>query len=126
MRNRVNGATLEGVSMPQCYVPPHRREAANGGTNGGSGSGSARLQTYPPDDGSNYTRGDSNHGVTSLIGARKSMEDVCHCVTDLNERIPTEFPQKHSLYAIFDGHSGAQVMNVAVCLMVLLITVLLT
>lgn len=67
-----------------------------------------------------YSIGDDVHGVTSLIGVRKAMEDVCCCIPDLNAHFGDDFEyhQKQAIYVLFDGHSGVRVRtlnNVVVC-----------
>lgn len=60
-----------------------------------------------------YSIGDDVHGVTSLIGVRKAMEDVCCCIPDLNAHFGDDFEyhQKQSIYVLFDGHSGVRVRD---------------
>jgi hypothetical protein len=61
------------------------------------------------DDHKSFTAGGESHGVTSLIGVRNKLEDVCCCVPDLNDHMQTDEYAKHSLYALFDGHCGVRV-----------------
>ncbi|GMF57564.1 unnamed protein product [Phytophthora fragariaefolia] len=63
------------------------------------------------EDSSSYSTGDDIHGVTSLLGVRSAMEDVCCCIPDLNAHLKDDQPhhQKQSFYALFDGHSGVRV-----------------
>ncbi|CAH0475246.1 unnamed protein product [Peronospora belbahrii] len=62
------------------------------------------------EDSSSYSTGDEVHGVTSLLGVRSAMEDVCCCIPDLNAQLKSDQPhqQKQSFYAVFDGHSGVR------------------
>ncbi|EGZ06584.1 hypothetical protein PHYSODRAFT_531875 [Phytophthora sojae] len=62
------------------------------------------------EDSSSYSTGDDVHGVTSLLGVRSAMEDVCCCIPDLNAHLKDDEPhhQKQSFYALFDGHSGVR------------------
>lgn len=59
---------------------------------------------------SSYSTGDDVHGVTSLLGVRAAMEDVCCCIPDLSAHLKNDMPhhQRHSYYALFDGHSGVR------------------
>ena len=63
------------------------------------------------EDSSSYSAGDDVHGVTSLLGVRSAMEDVCCCIPDLNAQLKFDQPhqQRQSFYALFDGHSGVRV-----------------
>lgn len=66
--------------------------------------------SFIAEDNYSYSSGDDIHGVTSLIGVRSTMEDVCSCIPDLNAAIETsESSPKQALYALFDGHSGVRV-----------------
>uniref|UniRef100_H3HE73 PPM-type phosphatase domain-containing protein n=1 Tax=Phytophthora ramorum TaxID=164328 RepID=H3HE73_PHYRM len=62
------------------------------------------------EDSSSYSTGDDVHGVTSLLGVRSAMEDVCCCIPDLNTHVTDDqlHHQKQSYYALFDGHSGVR------------------
>ncbi|KAG2924408.1 hypothetical protein PC114_g4505 [Phytophthora cactorum] len=62
------------------------------------------------EDSSSYSTGDDVHGVTSLLGVRSAMEDVCCCIPDLNAHLKDDQPhhQRQSFYALFDGHSGVR------------------
>ncbi|KUF78374.1 protein phosphatase 2C 52 [Phytophthora nicotianae] len=62
------------------------------------------------EDSSSYSTGDEVHGVTSLLGVRSAMEDVCCCIPDLNAHLKDDEPhhQRQSFYALFDGHSGVR------------------
>ncbi|CAI5735606.1 unnamed protein product [Peronospora farinosa] len=62
------------------------------------------------EDSSSYSAGDDVHGVTSLLGVRSAMEDVCCCIPDLNAQLKYDqrHQQKQSFYALFDGHSGVR------------------
>ncbi|KAG1695496.1 hypothetical protein DVH05_019653 [Phytophthora capsici] len=62
------------------------------------------------EDSSSYSTGDDVHGVTSLLGVRSAMEDVCCCIPDLNAQLKDDEPhhQRQSIYALFDGHSGVR------------------
>ncbi|TMW55418.1 hypothetical protein Poli38472_013309 [Pythium oligandrum] len=60
------------------------------------------------DDNVSYMTGSESHGVTSLKGVRKNLEDVCCCVPDLNSHLSQTTYAKHSLYALFDGHCGVK------------------
>ncbi|KAE9123548.1 hypothetical protein PF005_g8184 [Phytophthora fragariae] len=62
------------------------------------------------EDSSSYSTGDDVHGVTSLLGVRSAMEDVCCCIPDFNAHLKDDQPhhQKQSFYALFDGHSGVR------------------
>ncbi|KAI9920506.1 hypothetical protein PsorP6_015717 [Peronosclerospora sorghi] len=62
------------------------------------------------EDNSSYSTGDDVHGVTSLLGVRSAMEDVCCCIPDLNAHLSGDhmYPQRQSFYALFDGHSGVR------------------
>jgi hypothetical protein len=64
------------------------------------------------DDNKSFTAGSESHGVTSLIGVRNKLEDVCCCVPDLNDYLQTDEYAKHSLYALFDGHCGVRVRTI--------------
>jgi len=43
--------------------------------------------------------------VGEMQGWRKNMEDAHVALTDLDTQC-TSFPQKYSLFAVFDGHGG--------------------
>lgn len=62
------------------------------------------------DDKVSYIGGGDGHGVTSLKGARSTLEDVCCCVPDMNIHMknPSQYA-KHALYALYDGHGGVRV-----------------
>ncbi|TDH67405.1 hypothetical protein CCR75_000404 [Bremia lactucae] len=62
------------------------------------------------EDSSSYSTGDDVHGVTSLLGVRAAMEDVCCCIPDLNAHFSDDqfHHQRQSFYALFDGHSGVR------------------
>uniref|UniRef100_M4BCU8 PPM-type phosphatase domain-containing protein n=1 Tax=Hyaloperonospora arabidopsidis (strain Emoy2) TaxID=559515 RepID=M4BCU8_HYAAE len=62
------------------------------------------------EDSSSYSTGDDVHGVTSLLGVRSSMEDICCCIPDLNAQLQGDQSQhqRQSFYALFDGHSGVR------------------
>lgn len=99
------------------WVPRHQREGYADLQPVESFSFSAReslTETFVTED--SYSSGDDVHGVTSLLGVRSAMEDVCCCVPDLNALIEQmeDAPDasamaKQSIYAIFDGHSGVRV-----------------
>lgn len=104
------------------WVPPNQREGF---------TARPSIDSYPLatresfsdnlffEDTNSYSIGDEVHGVTSLIGVRKSMEDVCSCIPDLNSHLgDSGFHQKQSIYMLFDGHSGARV-SVCVCVFAL-------
>lgn len=66
------------------------------------------------EDSSSYSTGDDVHGVTSLLGVRSAMEDICCCIPDLNAQLSGDqsHHQKQSFYALFDGHSGVRVRTI--------------
>ncbi|KAF1328475.1 Protein phosphatase, partial [Globisporangium splendens] len=108
---------------PGRWVPPNQRE---GFVSSSSARNSLDLSSFGAVPQSNNTResfsdtlffedtdsysiGDDVHGVTSLIGVRKSMEDVCSCIPDLNAHFgESGWHQKQSIYMLFDGHSGVR------------------
>ncbi|TYZ68115.1 hypothetical protein PybrP1_000766 [[Pythium] brassicae (nom. inval.)] len=105
---------------PGRWVPPSQREGYASG--GASSSSRLSFDAHPAalstresfsdnfffQDSDSYSIGDDVHGVTSLIGVRKAMEDVCCCIPDLNAHLrDAECMQKQAIYMLFDGHSGA-------------------
>lgn len=60
-------------------------------------------------DAFSYSNGNEVYGITSLLGVRNNMEDLCCCIPDLNAHFDLEYCQKQALYALFDGHAGVQV-----------------
>nr|CCA26722.1 protein phosphatase 1E putative [Albugo laibachii Nc14] len=64
-------------------------------------------------DAFSYTDGNEAYGVTSLLGVRNNMEDLCCCIPDLNAHFALEYCQKQAIYALFDGHAGVQAAQFA-------------
>lgn len=105
---------------PGRWIPPNQREGFVSSTSRLSidtYSASAMPTTresfsdnFVFEESDSYSLGDDVHGVTSLIGVRKAMEDVCCCIPDLNAHFSdTTSEQKQSIYVLFDGHSGVRV-----------------
>lgn len=104
---------------PGRWVPPNQREGFTGSAttrqsfDGHSGTPSTResfSDNFFFQESDSYSIGDDVHGVTSLIGVRKAMEDVCCCIPDLNAHFSDpECSQKQAIYMLFDGHSGVRV-----------------
>lgn len=99
------------------WVPRHQREGYADLQPVESFSFNAResfTETFATEE--SYSSGDDVHGVTSLLGVRSNMEDVCCCIPDLNAlmeqidgAVSTDAVPKQAIYAIFDGHSGVRV-----------------
>lgn len=94
------------------WVPRHQREGFAEMQPIESFSINTRDSFHEPfnEDSSSYSTGDDVHGVTSLLGVRSAMEDVCCCIPDLNAHLKDDEPhhQRQSFYALFDGHSGVR------------------
>ncbi|OWZ16551.1 Protein phosphatase 1E [Phytophthora megakarya] len=94
------------------WVPRHQREGFAEMQPIESFSINTRDSLHEPfnEDSSSYSTGDDVHGVTSLLGVRSAMEDVCCCIPDLNSHLKDDEPhhQRQSFYALFDGHSGVR------------------
>jgi len=119
------------------WVPRHQREGYADLQPVESFSFNAReslTETFVTED--SYSSGDDVHGVTSLLGVRSAMEDVCCCVPDLNALIEqmedapdSSTMPKQSSYAIFDGHSGVRVRgaseSMTLCATLSLLTLLI-
>jgi hypothetical protein len=119
------------------WVPRHQREGYADLQPVESFSFNAReslTETFVTED--SYSSGDDVHGVTSLLGVRSAMEDVCCCVPDLNALIEqmedapdSSTMPKQSIYAIFDGHSGVRVRgaseSMTLCATLSLLTLLI-
>jgi len=95
------------------WVPRHQREGFAEMQPIESFSIDTRDSFHEPfnEDSSSYSTGDDVYGVTSLLGVRSAMEDVCCCIPDLNAQLEGAQPrhQRQSFYALFDGHSGVRV-----------------
>ncbi|KAL4117556.1 hypothetical protein PRIC2_011545 [Phytophthora ramorum] len=91
------------------WVPRHQREGFAEMQPIESLSRDSFHETFN-EDSSSYSTGDDVHGVTSLLGVRSAMEDVCCCIPDLNTHVTDDqlHHQKQSYYALFDGHSGVR------------------
>lgn len=92
------------------WVPRHQREGFAEMQSIESFSIDDRESFHESLNSSSYSTGDDVHGVTSLLGVRAAMEDVCCCIPDLSAHLKNDMPhhQRHSYYALFDGHSGVR------------------
>lgn len=110
---------------PGRWVPPSQREGYAGASSSRQSFDAhpAALSTRESfsdnfffQDSDSYSIGDDMHGVTSLIGVRKAMEDVCCCIPDLNAHLrDVEGTQKQAIFMLFDGHSGVRVRYSVAC-----------
>jgi serine/threonine protein phosphatase PrpC len=121
-KREVSSNTKDNCASVGRWVPPHQREGhVNRRSIDASTSLSAdslttiatlkikeSLSQLRFEDNNSFTTGDDVHGVTSLVGVRKSMEDVCCCIPNLNMHLGHEYFHRQSIYAIFDGHCGVR------------------
>jgi len=102
------------TNLTRRYVPPHMRQGyVKRESTEISILVSASLEIEAPilNDPDSFLRGDTTHGVTSLLGKRKNLEDVCCCLPDYNSYLNISYEHPQAMYAVFDGHCGIQVFT---------------
>lgn len=129
---QINSPPLSLIRSTEKYIPPHLRKQLHRGTSNVAekliqvqefqtelpiGDKDTSMFDFYIEEESFGEHTMNQCGVTSLIGVRESMEDVCTSISDFRSFIKAthnassaQYPDmKESFFAVFDGHSGRQV-----------------